>query len=107
MGFWGKIARLTKGLFFLVMVAEPARAEKPKEPSVPEVPAEVKPPPPPTAGGASRIFPRPHSPSTIGTIEEGPVSGLLAPYGNTTAYDSLLRGWHCRKTGSVTLTPYL
>jgi hypothetical protein len=94
-------------LFLVAAAAGPARGEKPQEANVPETPQEVKPPPPERPVEPPGYFPGIIPPSTIGTTEEGPVSGLIAPYGNSAAYDSLLRGWNSRKLGSVTLTPYL
>ena len=106
--FWGKMAVLAVWFLFLVAaVAGPARGEKPQEPNVPETPQEVKPPAPERPVEPPGYFPGIIPPSTIGTTEEGPVSGLLAPYGNTAAYDTLLRGWNSRKIGQVTLSPYL
>ena len=103
----GKIALLVMGLFFLAAVSGAAGAEKVKEPEVPEIPAQLQQPPPELPVQPPGYFPGLIPPSNIGTVEEGPVSGLLAPYGNPAGYDDLLRGWHNRKIGSVTLTPYL
>ena len=41
------------------------------------------------------------------TFGPGPVTGLLAPYGNGWAQDSLLRGWHMHKLGPIRVVPYL
>lgn len=103
----GKISLLVIGLFFLAAVPKAAGADKAKEPEVPEIPAPLQQPPPELPVQPPGYFPGLIPPSNIGTVEEGPVSGLLAPYGNPAGYDDLLRGWHGRKLGNVTLTPYL
>ena len=43
--------------------------------------------------------------SISGTM--GPVTGGLAPYGNTAAQESLLRGWNMHKLGVFTVAPFL
>jgi len=106
MRIWGKIAIVAVWLMFLAAFPGPASGEKAPEPTVPETPVQVKPPPPERPVEPSGYFPGLIAPSTIGTIEEGPVSGLIAPYGNGAAYDNLLRGWHSRKIGTMTVTPY-
>jgi hypothetical protein len=107
MRFWGEIAILALWLLFLTVAPASAREEKSKDVSEPEGPVEVKPQPPERPVEPPGYFPGLIPPSTIGTIEEGPVTGLIAPYGNAAAYDNLLRGWHSRQIGRVTVTPYL
>lgn len=46
------------------------------------------------------------APDLYGTLGLGPTSGVLSPYGNPAAYDSLQRGWRSFRLGKVTLTPY-
>jgi polysaccharide biosynthesis protein VpsM len=102
----GKIAILALSLLFLAAAPAAAQKEKAKEVSEPEGPVEVKPQPPERPVEPPGHFPGLIPPSTIGTIEEGPVSGLIAPYGNSAAYDNLLRGWQSHKIGRATVTPY-
>ena len=47
------------------------------------------------------------APDLYGTLGLGPVTGILAPYGNPMAYDSLQRGWRSHRIGKLILTPYL
>jgi len=46
------------------------------------------------------------APDLYGTLGLGPTAGVLAPYGNPVAYDSLQRGWRSFRVGKVNLTPY-
>ena len=107
MRLWGKIVILAMWLLFLAAAPASAREGKSKDVSEPEGPVEVKPPPPERPVEPPGYFPGLIPPSSIGTIEEGPVWGLIAPYGNSAAYDNLLRGWQSHKIGQVTVTPYL
>ena len=72
-----------------------------------EKPAEKKEAPPEKPVEPSGYFPGIPSSTPYGTLELGPTSGALAPYGNPSAYDNLQRGWRSRRVGKVTLTPYL
>jgi hypothetical protein len=107
MKIWGKIAFLTIGIILFVVYSGPVRSEEPKEPDTTEIPVEMKEPPPERPVEPPGYFPGLIGPTTIGTIESGPVSGLISPYGNMAAYDTLLRGWRSRRLGKVILTPYL
>jgi hypothetical protein len=107
MKFWGKGALLVFGLFFLLALSGPAMGAKTAKPEAEEPQVEIKPPPQEKPVEPPGYFPGLIAPSTIGTIEEGPVSGMLSPYGNSTTYDNLARGWHSRKIGKTTVTPYL
>lgn len=107
MRFGKKIVMLALGIFFLAVGPGLAKEKAAKEAVVPEPPVEVKEPPPERPAEPPGYFPGLLPPTTIGTIEEGPVSGLLAPYGNPAAYDSLLRGWRSRRLGKATVTPFL
>jgi hypothetical protein len=71
-----------------------------------EKPAEKKEAPPEKPVEPPGYFPGIPSSTPYGTLELGPASGALAPYGNPAAYDNLKRGWNSRKVGGVTLTPY-
>ena len=71
-----------------------------------EKPAEKKEAPPEKPVEPSGYFPGIPSSTPYGTLELGPTSGALAPYGNPAAYDNLQRGWRSRRVGMVTLTPY-
>jgi hypothetical protein len=71
-----------------------------------EKPAETKEAPPQKPVEPPGYFPGIPSSTPYGTLELGPTSGALAPYGNPAAYDSLQRGWHSRKVGNVTLSPF-
>jgi hypothetical protein len=51
-------------------------------------------------------FPGIPTSTPYGTLELGPTSGALAPYGNPAAYDTLKRGWHSITVKGVRLTPY-
>jgi len=41
------------------------------------------------------------------TLEVGPMTGILAPYGNPLAMDTLLRGWQSHRLGPVRISPFL
>jgi len=88
-------------------------AETPKEEGV-EMVEEMEKAPPPLAEEAPGFFPKGASLSPTGTLELssittalGPASGVLAPYGNPAAYDTLLRGWNIHKVGPFTVAPFL
>ncbi|MFZ2089577.1 MAG: outer membrane beta-barrel protein [Desulfobaccales bacterium] len=110
MGLWKKVAIFVVVTFFMGVSLGPVSGQEPKKllpPEPEETPQEVKEPPPQKPAEPPGYFPGLIPPSSLGTTEEGPVSGFLAPYGNTTAYDSLLRGWNSRKIGKMTVTPFL
>jgi len=107
MRFGEKILLLTLGVFLLSVAGGPARGQVAKEPTVPEPAPEIKEPAKERPVEPPGYFPGLLPPSTIGTIEAGPVSGLLAPYGNPAAYDNLLRGWRSHQAGKMTLVPFL
>jgi hypothetical protein len=71
-----------------------------------EKPRETKEAPPPKPVEPPGYFPGIPVSTPYGTLELGPTSGALAPYGNPAAYDNLQRGWHKRRVGNVTLTPF-
>jgi hypothetical protein len=59
-------------------------------------------------------FPRGRPPSPITSLElssintaMGPVTGVLAPYGNTADDDTLWRSWNFHKLGPLNLAPFL
>ncbi len=70
--------------------------------------------PPKLPAEAPGYFPKGAAPSPAGTLELssittalGPTTGVLAPYGNAAAYDTLLRGWNIHKLGPVSMVPFL
>lgn len=69
-----------------------------------EKPRELPPPRPPLEPG---YFPGIAPPSSQTTWDQGPVTGVMAPYGNPAAYDTLLRGWTSRRVGPFLVSPYL
>jgi len=71
-----------------------------EEEAVPEKPLE-KPPEVPIA------FPElaPARPYT--TFDVGPITGMLAPYGNPWAMDALARGWVSHRLGPLRVSPFL
>lgn len=89
---------------------EPPAGEKTEEEvKKPEVPLPGLPKKPseqpgffPTAGPAT-----PYGSADLSTGVLGPATGLLAPYGNAAAYDTLSRGWIPHKVGPVTIYPFL
>lgn len=107
MKIWGKVIFLIIGIIILAVYPEPVRSEEPKEPDTTKIPVEMKEAPRERPVEPPGYFPGLIAPTTIGTIEAGPVSGLISPYGNMAAYDTLLRGWRSRRIGKVILTPYL
>lgn len=59
-------------------------------------------------------FPQGSPPIAASTLElsaissaPGPALGMLAPYGNSAAFDTLLRGWKTHELGPVRASPYL
>ncbi len=110
MGLRKKVAIWALGLFFLGINLGSVRAQQAKKslpPEVPEIPQETKEPAPQKPVEPPGYFPGLIPPTTLGTIEEGPASGLLAPYGNTNAYDSLARGWRTRQFRKFTVAPFM
>ena len=90
-----------------VKAAEP----QPEKPAIPQAEEEViqekKPPEKPP-----ELLPQyvpgvvPFAPSTT-TLEAGPSTGILAPYGYGATEDTLLRGWQSHRLGAVGVSPYL
>jgi hypothetical protein len=72
-----------------------------------EKPAEIKEAPPQKPVTPPGYFPGIPSSTPYGTLDLGPSSGYLAPYGNPAAYDNLGRGWRSHRIGKTVLTPYL
>jgi hypothetical protein len=71
-------------------------------------------PPPKLPEEAPGYFPRGGAPTPAGSLELssittalGPTSGVLAPYGNPAAYDTLQRGWSIHKLGPFNVSPFL
>jgi hypothetical protein len=79
--------------------AERAKAEEraKTEEKVPTIPEREKP----------GYFPGLIFPTYYGIAQQVPVTGVMAPYGNGFAFDSLRRGWITHGAGPVMLTPYL
>lgn len=77
----------------------PEGAPTPEEEGMVERPPE-KPP-------VKLPFPEPRPPVPPTTFEVGPTSGLLSPYGNPAAEDTLRRGWRSHSLGVVRVSPYL
>jgi hypothetical protein len=74
---------------------------------------EVEKAPPKLPEEAPGYFPK-GVPSPAGSLELssittalGPASGVLAPYGNPAAYDTLQRGWNIHKLGPFNVSPFL
>jgi hypothetical protein len=70
-------------------------------------------PPPPLPQEKPGYFPT-GTPTPAGSLELssittalGPTSGVLAPYGNPAAYDTLQRGWNIHKLGPFNVSPFL
>lgn len=70
--------------------------------------------PPPAPREMPGFFPRGLPPSPVTSLEMssittalGPATGVLAPYGNAAAYDTLTRGWNLHKAGPFNLAPFL
>lgn len=109
MKIWGRTLVLATGMLLLSVGAGPVWGEAPQQSgTTTEIPAEMKEPPPtkpvePPPGYAPSI----PAATPYGTLELGPSSGYLAPYGNPTAYDSLLRGWRSHRLGKALVTPFL
>jgi hypothetical protein len=89
----------------------PATGTEEELPPKKEIPEKVLPKVPTEAPG---YFPRGMAPSPASSLELsnitttlGPVSGVLAPYGNPAAYDTLARGWVTNKLGVFRVTPFL
>ncbi|MBW1992498.1 MAG: outer membrane beta-barrel protein [Deltaproteobacteria bacterium] len=53
------------------------------------------------------FFPGLLPPTPYATLEVGPATGMLAPYGYPAAYDTLIRGWRYHRLGPVIVSPYL
>lgn len=80
--------------------AEPQTpATPPEQMSEPPETPQVKPPEP--LGYVPGALP-----PSPGYLDAGPNVGILAPYGNPGAFDTLLRGWHTRKIGAFQVTPF-
>jgi hypothetical protein len=102
--FFGVLVAIVVLLFNPGLVL--GQGEEQKEISTTELPAEKKEAPPQKPVEPPGYFPGIPSSTPYGTLELGPTSGALAPYGNPAAYDNLQRGWHSRRVGKVTITPY-
>jgi hypothetical protein len=70
--------------------------------------------PPPASPEAPEYFPlsAPASPVTVLELSSitttlGPTTGVMAPYGNAAAYDTLLKGWQTHKVGVFRVVPFL
>jgi hypothetical protein len=78
---------------------QPEGALTPEEEGVAERPPEKPPVKPP--------YPEILPPVPPTTFEVGPTTGILAPYGNPAAEDTLRRGWRSHSLGMVRFSPYL
>jgi hypothetical protein len=73
----------------------------------------VKPPPKPPSEAPPELTPEKPgyfpgiaaTPET--TLEVGPITGIMAPFGNPLAMDTLIRGWHTHRLGPLGLSTYL
>lgn len=79
-------------------------------PSAPE--AEVKEAPPPKKPEVALPMPPDFVPGIITTtayttLELGPTTGILAPYGYAGGMDTLARGWRLHRLGPVGVSPFL
>ncbi len=84
------------------------RGQEPKKEPIPAEVSEVSPEKVPEKLKAPPGAPPGVSvPDLYGTLGLGPTTGVLAPYGNQQAYDTLQRGWRSVRVGKLTLTPYL
>lgn len=85
----------------------PSGAPPPQtEEEVPQKPPETPPAPPAALLPSSSLFwATPYYPFSTGTA--GASTGILAPYGNSLATDSLARGWQTHRLGPLGVTPYL
>jgi hypothetical protein len=83
------------------VVEPPAKGEE-APPKKPEIPLER----PPEA--LQQILPYvPTYAYNVTNFEPGPVIGVMAPYGYSGAYDTLIRGWHAHALGPVLVSPFL
>lgn len=90
----------------------PARGEAPGEEEPAEKPRRKPPPPPPPEAppevtpGKPGYYPGIAARPEV-VLEVGPITGILAPYGNPLAMDTLLRGWRTHWLGPLRLSPFL
>jgi len=78
--------------------------EAPRKPAVqPKPTEEAKPELAPTKPGEFKDI----AVTRETTLEVGPMTGILAPYGNPVAMDTLLRGWQSHRLGPVRISPFL
>jgi hypothetical protein len=83
---------------------EEVTAEEEAPPAPPKEEAEKLPPGAPEKPG---VFPAAAAPAATTTFEAGPVYGIVAPYGNPAAMDTLVRGWQVHSLAGVRFSPYL
>ena len=80
-----------------ILQEEAQEQEKPSPPEEEpeEVPIEIP-----------ELWPIVISPVPATTLEVGPITGIMAPYGYPAALDTLTRGWRFHRLGPVRLTPF-
>jgi len=97
---WGQVTPPSPQEVKPEAVEEEAPPPIPPKPEVPEKPA----PGAPETPGAFPAAAAP-APQTLGEV--GALLGILAPYGNPSALDTLMRGWQTHKLDGFRFTPYL
>ena len=95
MSAWGKCAVVVTGILLIMLGSGTLWAEEPKKDTTPTEETEEKVPERPEE--LPGYVPGLAGPSEYGTLGLGPTGGVLAPYGNPVAYDSLLRGWRSHR----------
>jgi hypothetical protein len=94
-------------LFFLMGYGGAWGQELEKKPSPTDFPEDREEKLPERRGTPVGYVPGIPVPDSYGTLGLGPTAGVLAPYGNPAAFDSLKRGWRSRRVGKVIFTPFL
>ncbi len=105
MSVWGKCAVVVTVSLLIMLGSGTLWAAEPKKDTTPTEETEEKVPERPEE--LPGYVPGLAGPSEYGTLGLGPTGGVLAPYGNPVAYDSLQRGWRSHRVGKLILTPYL
>jgi hypothetical protein len=93
---WGQVSP-EQGTLEQAVQEQAKPQEQPKPEKVSPIPEREKP----------GYFPTILFPTYYGIVQAGPKTGLLAPYGNPYAFDTLRRGWVTHGAGPLLVTPYL
>lgn len=105
-GFWG-ISLLLIIIFLGAAGAWGQLVTKELEQPAEEKEERAKEPPKEIRLEELKYFPGILPPGPYGTLDVGPITGVLAPYGYPRAYDTLIRGWRGHQVGPVRVSPYL